>query len=47
MRLRTVLVAALGALLPFAASQAEEQQTYKYEVGLPKASIDFPHSTNP
>jgi hypothetical protein len=32
MRLRTVLVAALGALLPFASSQAEESQTYKYEV---------------
>jgi len=32
MRLRTVLVAALGALLPFAYSQAEESQTYKYEV---------------
>jgi heat shock protein beta len=32
MRLRTVLVAAIGALLPFASSQAEESQTYKYEV---------------
>lgn len=32
MRLRTVLVAALGALLPFVSSQAEEPQTYKYEV---------------
>jgi hypothetical protein len=39
MRLRTVLVAALGALLPFASSQAEESQTYKYEVSSFRASI--------
>lgn len=32
MRLRTVLVAAIGALLPFVASAESEQQTYKYEV---------------
>ena len=43
MRLRAVLVADLGALLPFVSSQAEESQTYKYEV----SHLSLPSSCPP